>query len=346
MPLKVSVLMSVYNGERFLREAVESILNQTFADFEFIIVDDGSPDKTPQILAGYAEKDRRIKLIKNEKNIGLAKSLNRALEIATGEYVARHDADDISLPHRLERQLSFLDANPQVGAAGSFIEYINNDGVFLGIQRFPECDEDIKAFLLINNCMSHPALVVGRPILQKAGGYNPELFSCADYDLLRRLSGVTRLANLPEILVKYRWADNYYSKLHQKRQTEDAFGISLKTVSGQMKAGSLDEEAYGGFWRAYNNRPEHSGAGQVRLQKGSITRLAAFWEFLAGYPDGPRVWVKPLTYFAGRLITHGQISEGVSLLKALHKYFKQPISKLTLLLFRACLAGIVKQGIS
>ena len=113
---KVTVLMPVYNCEKYLRESIESILNQTFKDFEFLIINDGSSDKSAEIVESY--NDNRINFVQNEKNIGLAASLNRGLDIAKGEYIARMDADDISLPERLEKQVRFMETNPQIGICG------------------------------------------------------------------------------------------------------------------------------------------------------------------------------------------------------------------------------------
>src|SRR3989337_2996755 len=126
---KVSVIMSVYNGERHLRESVDSILNQTFQDFEFIIINDGSKDQSKYILESY--KDERIKLIHN-KNMGLTKSLNIGISIAKGKYIARQDADDISEPERLKTQYDFMEANPGLGLIGSQFEVIKENGEIAG----------------------------------------------------------------------------------------------------------------------------------------------------------------------------------------------------------------------
>src|SRR4051812_26679567 len=122
----VSVLMAVYNGEQYLREAVNSILSQTFKDFEFIIIDDGSTDRSPELLASYARADSRVKLI-SRPNKGLTKSLNEGLHAARGEFVARMDGDDISLPERFERQVSYLREHPEVVLVGSRVEFIDPD---------------------------------------------------------------------------------------------------------------------------------------------------------------------------------------------------------------------------
>ena len=131
MQPKISVVMSVYNGTPYLRECIESILNQTCKDFEFIIIDDGSSDNTWKILTEYANQNQQIKLFKNEENIGLTKSLNKGLKLAGGEYIARQDADDVSLPDRFELQTRFLDAHLEVGALGSSAEVIDEQGMSL-----------------------------------------------------------------------------------------------------------------------------------------------------------------------------------------------------------------------
>ena len=128
MAPKVSVVMCVHNGERYLYEALESVLNQTFEDFEFIIVDDASADNTPAILKEYAAQDGRIRLMRNAHNLGLTRSLNKALRLAKGEYIARQDADDISLPQRLEKQVEFLNSNSRTAVVGSWTEVIDEYG--------------------------------------------------------------------------------------------------------------------------------------------------------------------------------------------------------------------------
>ena len=126
---KVTVLMSVYNGEKYLQEAIDSILEQTFKDFEFLIINDGSTDKTGEILESY--HDLRIKIINNEKNIGLTKSLNKGLKLARGEYIARQDADDISMPERLEKEVEFLETHQDYAVVGAFAKIINKNSEIL-----------------------------------------------------------------------------------------------------------------------------------------------------------------------------------------------------------------------
>ena len=125
---QVSVIMPVYNGGRYLREAVDSILNQTFREFEFIIIDDGSTDDTWSVLTDYAAHDSQVRLIQNEANIGLTRSLNKGLAVSRAALIARQDADDISMPERLARQIAFLEMHPEVGLLGTQGDFIDADG--------------------------------------------------------------------------------------------------------------------------------------------------------------------------------------------------------------------------
>ena len=202
MAPKVSVVMSVYNGDKHLREAVESILHQTFRGFEFIIVDDGSTDRTWEILASY--EDPRIALVRNEENIGLTKSLNRGLEMARGEYVARQDADDISLPERLEKQVEFLENNAEVGLLSCCFIEIDDEGRSVSIQRLPAEDTDLQERLLISNCFCHGAAMFRRECLESVGAYRQEFEFAQDYDLWLRISERYKVANLEEALYEWR----------------------------------------------------------------------------------------------------------------------------------------------
>ena len=198
MAPKVSVVMSVYNGECYLREAVESILNQTFTDFQFVIVDDGSADTTVSILESY--KDARIRLLTNEQNLGLTRSLNRALLHATGEFIARIDADDIALPERLSKQVAYLDAHPEVGLIGSAIWSVDVTGRRV-LKTVPTQDVIIRWCLLFSNCINHPTALFRRSLLERVGVYDSNIRYAQDYELWSRFSRMTRLANLPDPLV-------------------------------------------------------------------------------------------------------------------------------------------------
>jgi glycosyltransferase involved in cell wall biosynthesis len=203
--LPVSVLMPVHNCARFLEEAVESVLNQTFSDFEFIIVNDGSTDSSPDLLKTYAEKDSRIRILTNDTNKGIVFSLNRGLEECRGKYIVRMDADDIALPERIEKQVARIDKDDQIAALGSALTYIDASDRELGIVRGCE----IRSSLLHANPMLHPTVVIRREFLKKHGLLYIEKYRYAeDYYLWLQISRLGKLDAMDDVLVKYRLSDD------------------------------------------------------------------------------------------------------------------------------------------
>ena len=180
MKPKISVIMSVYNGLPFLKEAIESILKQTYKNFEFIIVDDGSKDKSWQHLKSL--KDARIKLIKNKKNLGLAASLNKALKEVQGDFIARMDADDVSKPERLATQMDFMKKNLQVDICGSFVEVINGRGKVIGDIKKPISDSKIKKELFWLTSLLHPTWFVRRELYEELNGYDERWDYVEDFE--------------------------------------------------------------------------------------------------------------------------------------------------------------------
>ncbi len=325
---KVSILMCVYNGEVHLREAMESILEQTFKDFEFVIVDDGSTDSSWQILTEYSTEDSRIVLIRNEENLGLEKSLNKGLAATQGEYVARQDADDISLPNRLQLQTNFLDTHREVGALGSSLEFINKQGVVLRKKNLPVDHESLQAFLLINNCL-WPSMMIRRSLMQKLGGYNEKMLYAEDYDLYWRISCNSRLATLPDILLRYR-SDNAssISKLKRKQQLQCALRISFKAVQDSLaEKATIDERVYERFWWALLDRKSYQkywdeDQGRSRqLQLQDIQHLQPLWQLLATHPGGVPIWGPRLRNLALSLLRNRQIVEGFQLLWIVVSHF-------------------------
>jgi len=201
---KVTVLMSVYNGEKYLKEAIDSILNQTFSDFEFIIINDGSTDNTLQILKKY--KDSRIIIINNSKNIGLTKSLNIGIKKTRGEYIARMDADDISLSNRLNEEVIFLENNNKCAVVGTFIKMINEKSKIIGIEEKPITNKKIKKLLVVDNCIIHGSTMIRKKCLEEVGHYDESFVRSQDYDLWLRMSEKYELANIPKYL--YVWRKN------------------------------------------------------------------------------------------------------------------------------------------
>ena len=222
--------MSVYNGERFLAPAIESILGQSFGDFEFLILDDGSSDATASILRSYARADARVKPTIRD-NRGLVASLNQLLEQASAPIVARMDADDIARPQRFERQLAFLDAHPDHGVVGSWSEDMGEHGepMFRTGADHPLTHEDILATMARGEqVICHPAAMYRRDVVLSVGGYHAAFRHCEDFDLWLRLASVTRLANLPERLVRYRRYDGQVSARHS---TEQQIGTAVAQLA-------------------------------------------------------------------------------------------------------------------
>lgn len=201
----VSVIMSVYNGLPYLHEAIESILSQTFRDFEFIIINDGSMDGTGDVLEQYAITDKRIFLV-HQKNMGLTLSLNKGLSFAQGMYIARQDADDISLPHRIQMQVSFLDEYPDVGLLGTGIETIGEKSKKGKIFIYPEEHKMlVESWLLkLRDPFPHTSVMFRSEVLKKVGKYNPFYKKAQDYDLWLRVSERFKVASLPIVLCKLR----------------------------------------------------------------------------------------------------------------------------------------------
>ena len=337
---KVSVLMSVYNGSCYLRESVESILNQTLIDFEFIIIDDGSTDNTWEILTKYAERDQRIKLFKNKENIGLTKSLNKGLKLAQGEYLARQDADDISLPDRLKIQTDFLDLYPEVGVLGSDAEAINDQGQSLGSRLVPIEHEDnlehesLQAYLLVNNCLHHSSLMARRRLMQDIGGYDEELRYAQDYKLWWQIGQVSRLTSLSDILILVRRSGKNITTKNRLEQLLCSLNISLQAVEESLEGQTLDKEAYQRFWWAYlqllDQRayqgfwPAYHGS-HAQLTSKDIRGLQPVWNLLANHPGGSSVWGFRFQNLALHLLRRRQAVTGLQLLWISARGLKMPI---------------------
>ena len=198
MPPKVTVLMPVYNGERFLRDAIESMLRQTFDDFELLIVNDGSTDGSRDLIRSYA--DQRIRLVEHEKNRGIVASLNTGIECACGEYLARMDADDVSLPHRLDAQVAFMEAHPEVGVCGGWVRTID---AHEALWQAAEWHEQIKIDLLFKSAMYHPVVMM-RTCLLTRNRYDEDFLHVEDYRLWLTLVEQTQLHNLQDVLLLHR----------------------------------------------------------------------------------------------------------------------------------------------
>ncbi len=199
---KISVLMPVYNGEKYLRESIDSVLSQTFSDFELIIVNDGSYDTSLDIIQSY--KDKRIRLINNRINVGLIKSLNIGLIQCGGTYTARLDQDDIALPKRFEIQYAFMEKHADIDIVGSWTECISPYGEKIKITRNPENKNVIKYELIFNNIMFHSSIFFRTETIRKNGGYSEDFLHSEDYEMYSRPGKELRCANIPQVLFKLR----------------------------------------------------------------------------------------------------------------------------------------------
>jgi glycosyltransferase involved in cell wall biosynthesis len=201
---KASVVMSVHNEERYVSKAIRSILEQTFDDFEFIIIDDDSTDGTTEILSNYQQKDARIRVLRHQSKKGLAQSLNEGIRIAQGRYIARMDADDISLPTRLEKQVAFLDMHPEVGLVGTLCYEVDENDVIVRRWSLPSSTSDVRKALLDLNPLVHTSVMIRKEVFAEIGYYDETLQYSQDYELWLRIARKYEIANLPEPLVMLR----------------------------------------------------------------------------------------------------------------------------------------------
>jgi|SRR5579872_44193 len=233
---KISTIMSVYNGMPFLKEAVKSILAQTYKNFEFIIVDDSSTDGSTRYLKSL--KDKRIKLIINKKNLGLAESLNKALKKTRGKYIARMDADDISLPRRFETQLEFFKKNPKVDLCGSWVKLINEQNRVIGKVHYPTGDAEIKKMSGWITGIIHSTWMAKKNVFDNLKGYDTKFDMAEDLDFLIRAKKF-KLANISKELLLWRSPQ----KRRSQKNVEKMYRISLKVRWKHLKEGNLEFSA-------------------------------------------------------------------------------------------------------
>jgi glycosyltransferase involved in cell wall biosynthesis len=236
---RVTVLMPVYNAALYVAAAIDSILSQTYRDFEFLIIDDGSADQSTQIIRSH--DDPRIRFHTNIQNIGVTRTLNKGLELARGEYIVRMDADDISLPTRLERQVAFMDDNPDVGACGSWVETF---GESVDIVRIPVAPEDICAHLLFHNVLAHPAVCLRRQAFVENGlRYDEKYQHAEDFQLWQRASEHFPIANIAEVLLKYNIHPKSISRTKQDEQAQTLRRIDQESL-GRLGISASDAELH------------------------------------------------------------------------------------------------------
>jgi hypothetical protein len=223
----VSVVMSVFNGGQFLQPCVESILSQTYAGFELIIIDDGSTDGSSELLAAYAARHHRVR-VQHQENAGLAASLQRGCDSARGVYIARMDADDIAIKDRFARQVAFLEAHPEIGVLGGAAEFIDAYGNSVAVVRNPCRNAEIQRQLRDRNVFWHPSVMMRGALYHQAGGYR-NIRDAEDYDLWLRMAEICEMGNLMETVLKYRIHSQQSSVLRSRKQ-------ALGTLVSQLAA--------------------------------------------------------------------------------------------------------------
>jgi glycosyltransferase involved in cell wall biosynthesis len=204
--VRVSIVMPLYNAERYLAEAIESVREQTQRNFEMLIVDDGSTDRSYEIAAAYAQKDPRVKVLRNERNRGIVATRNRLLEECALEttYVAVLDSDDVCMPDRLALQVAFLEAHPDHALVGGHTIIIDEDSCEVGRRRYPTTYADIKKVITRYNPIAQPTVMVRRSALAEVGIYDQRYARCHDYDLWCRMAARHKIANVDAFTLKYR----------------------------------------------------------------------------------------------------------------------------------------------
>jgi len=219
----ISVVMAVRDGERFLDESILSIRQQTFRDFELIIIDDGSKDTTPMILSTHAAQDARIRIFSQESK-GLIDALHLGFSKALGKYIARMDADDVARPERLERQIGFLTSNPRVVVVGSSVQTVDALSQGLRVIRPPSDPDTVRRQMRENGCVVfHPTVLIRRDVLEQAKGFRKAYRHAEDYDLWLRILEQFDIANIDEVLLLYRRHESSVSYKHSLQQALSAF---------------------------------------------------------------------------------------------------------------------------
>ena len=290
---KISLIMSVYNGEDYLAETVESVLCQTFTEWEFIIINDCSTDNTSKILSDYESKDSRIKVHTNETNLRLPSSLNKALSLAKGKYIARMDADDICMPDRLQKQYDFMEANPNVDLSSCRFLTLKNGVYSSGGCGGKGDSESIEALLLVTNPILHPGIIAKADVIKELG-YDKNFTCTEDMELWTRfVLNNKRVEILSEYLMIYRLHDKQITETTLDKQKNEVIKIQKTYLSPLLKPMTEEQEEFyinGIYFRKNINVSKfiefYRWAKSVNNKTNNFDKYAlkyAFFEILAEY---------------------------------------------------------------
>jgi hypothetical protein len=322
----VSVVLAVHNGRPYLSQAVDSVLAQTLAEFELVVVDDASTDDTWEQLQGYAARDRRIVLLRNEVNIGQTRSLNRGLDAARGRYVARMDADDVALPQRLAAQVAFLDRHPDVGLLGTACRLIDDVGRSWGRFRQPETDLEIRWSMMLENPFTHPTVMLRSDLLAREGlRYDASFRVSQDYDLWSRVLRHTDAANLPAALVKYRLHDRSMTHTQAAVMREDFGRVALRVIRAELPGCAITPEDVERLVGLTLRQPDGvlGTPAQLALVATLLDMLDAFLRAHAGAPER-RAVQRQATVQIARLLLGAPI--GRELLRLIGRLLRQDVA--------------------
>lgn len=241
---KISVIMPVYNAEKYIKDSIDSILSQTFVDFEFIIIDDCSSDTCWKIIQEHTGLDNRIVPIRNDVNLKISKTLNRGINVARGKYICRMDADDWSYPDRLEKQYDFMEKNPDVVISGGTMEICDENMKIIGIRKYNLTDKKIREKLFYYSPFCHGSTICKLDYMKLIKGYNEYLHDAEDYDMYFRICLFGKFANISDIIYRMRTNPKGVSVLKSKRQERLTLYIRIKAVVEYGYEMSLTSKMY------------------------------------------------------------------------------------------------------
>lgn len=230
MCARIAVLVPIHNAEKFLRECLDSILNQTVSDFELFACNDGSTDGSDGILREYAAKDPRIRIMNNPCNMGIVATRNKLLSAVpeNADFIAWIDADDVMFPDRLQRQREYLETHPEIGGVGSPLEIIDENSKVIGFRRYPAAPDEIRRLMPRRNVIAQSSLMLRRNVIRETGGYSAEYPVCEDYDYWLRTLQKYELANLPEPCLQYRMSSGQSKQSKLKETIRCTLSVQMK----------------------------------------------------------------------------------------------------------------------
>lgn len=238
----VTVLMPVFNGERYLERAIQSILTQSFKDYKFLIIDDGSTDSSLEIINRYKEQDSRIQVLVNSNNRGLINTLNKSLDTIDTKYVARMDCDDVAFPARLEKQVRLMEASPSIGVCGTWITVKNTSDGSQYTQRYPTRQANIKVHMLSYCAVAHPSVILRKSFFEQYGlRYDPAYIHAEDYELWTRAIDKFEFTNIDEPLLEYTIHPENVSSKNKAIQLSASSRIKIKQISKLIRPKLKDE---------------------------------------------------------------------------------------------------------